>query len=82
MNKQRLCGCHCVSCADRENHPVVNCRNVCDFSSWQITQDYVLDLKYQEKCACSCDYCVSGKAVIHHLKLDCVQMCLHEDERE
>jgi len=58
-------------------HPILNCRDACDYGENQMLQDFVLDEYNNGVCRCSCRYCQSGVTVPLHLRMDCIIQCEH-----
>ena len=58
---------------------MLNCRDCCENSEMQITQDFVLVDEYRAQCRCDCDYCQSGITINTHTRLDCLVKCFRSN---
>lgn len=80
MYKRRVCSCECDKCADRPEHPVINCVDDCENSFTQISRDLVTGGDQLNTCSCVCAFCRSSQTINVHKKLDCLEFCFAQKE--
>lgn len=75
MHVRRLCECDCEACEGRVMHPILNCRDSCQNSDMQTTQDFSLEDDCTKICNCQCPFCQNGITISTHVKMDCLVRC-------